>query len=61
MEYLLEAERIDPYSIAVLWDLCITNAFILKPELADQYCGKIGEIEPDNPMLFIPVIPVPSF
>jgi len=52
MEYLLEAERIDPYSVALLWDLCITNAFMLKPDLANKFCGKIGEIEPDNPMRY---------
>jgi TolB-like protein/Tfp pilus assembly protein PilF len=52
MEYLLEAERIDPYSVSLLWDLCITNAFMLKVETADKYCARIGEVEPENPMRY---------
>jgi TolB-like protein/Tfp pilus assembly protein PilF len=52
MEYLREAERIDPYSVAVLWDLCATNVFMLEVEKAESYCGRIGEVQPDNPMRY---------
>ncbi len=52
MEYLKEAERIDPYSVAVLWDLCATNAFMLEVEKAETYCARIGEVQPNNPMRY---------
>jgi tetratricopeptide (TPR) repeat protein len=50
MEYLKEAERIDPYSPRVLSQLCLINAFILEVETAEAYCTKIGEVSPGSPM-----------
>jgi len=52
MEYLLEAERIEPYSVPVLWELCFTHALLLQPEVAVSYCDRIGEVQPENPMRY---------
>jgi len=48
-EYLQEAERIDPYSVDVLWDLMAFLAFTGQPELTMPYAQRIAEIQPDNP------------
>ena len=52
LEYLREAERLDPYSVPVLWDLCFSNALLLKRDEANSYCARIGEIQPGNPMVY---------
>jgi TolB-like protein/Tfp pilus assembly protein PilF len=52
MEYLLEAARLDPYSVELNWDLCITNAYMLKIDEAIPFCERIGEIQPENPMRY---------
>ena len=49
LEYIQEAERIDPYSIDVLWDLIAFNAFRLQPEKTEIYAERIAEIQPENP------------
>ncbi len=49
LDYLHEAERIDPYSVAVLWDLCAANAFMLQTQAVEAYAKRIGEIQPANP------------
>jgi len=51
-EYLQEAERIDPYSVRVLWNLSMAYSFTLNPEQAAQFTHRIGEIDPDNPMQY---------
>jgi TolB-like protein len=52
LEYLREAERLDPYSVPVLWDLCFTQALMLNPDAAKPYCDRIGDIQPGNPMRY---------
>ncbi|MGA9575423.1 MAG: hypothetical protein WBS20_15895, partial [Lysobacterales bacterium] len=52
MEYLLEAERIDPYSVNVLWNLHMVHLFMLEPEKARVYTDRIAEIQPANPMRY---------
>jgi len=49
MEYLEESFRIDPYSVAVLWDLGMGAAFMLKPQETEKYARRIGELQPDSP------------
>lgn len=49
LEYLKEAERIDPYSVDVLWNLISFNAFMAQPEKAKTYADRIAEIQPKNP------------
>jgi len=49
LEYVEEAERIDPYSVDVLWDLIAFYAFTGQPELTKPYAQRIGEIQPNNP------------
>jgi TolB-like protein/Tfp pilus assembly protein PilF len=48
-EYLLEAERIDPYSQPVLWQLIYVNALTMQLDKVEAYAARIGEIEPGNP------------
>ncbi len=49
LEYLKEAERIDPYSVDVLWDLISFSAFTMQPEIAEAYAERTAEIQPENP------------
>ncbi len=49
LQYLQEAERIDPYSVDVLWDLISFNAFMGQPESVLSYAQRIGEIQPESP------------
>ncbi len=49
LQYLQEAERIDPYSVDVLWDLIAFNAFMGQPESVLSYAQRIGEIQPESP------------
>ena len=49
LEYVEEAERIDPYSVDVLWDLIAFYTFIGQPESVLPYAQRIGEIQPENP------------
>ena len=49
LEYIQEAERIDPYSVDVLWDLIAFYVFTQQPDLALPYAQRIGDIQPDNP------------
>ena len=49
LEYVEEAERIDPYSVDVLWDLIGFYAFMGTPEATLPYAQRIGEIQPENP------------
>jgi TolB-like protein len=49
LEYVEEAERIDPYSIDVLWDLIAFYAFTCQPELTKPYAQRTAEVQPDNP------------
>jgi len=49
LEYVEEAERIDPYSVDVLWDLIAYYAFTGQPELTKPYAQRTAEIQPDNP------------
>jgi len=49
LEYVKEAERIDPYSIDVLWDLIAFYAFTCQPELTKPYAQRTAEVQPDNP------------
>jgi len=49
LEYIQEAERIDPYSVDVLWDLMAFYAFTGQPELTLPYAQRTAEIQPDNP------------
>jgi tetratricopeptide (TPR) repeat protein len=49
LEYIQEAERIDPYSVDVLWDLISLNAFMMQPEIAKTYAERIAEIQPESP------------
>jgi len=51
-ELLKEAERLDPYSVKVLWDLVMTGVLTAQPEQAETYARRIGEIQPDNPMQY---------
>ena len=48
-EYIEEAERIDPYSVDVLWDLIAFYIFTNQPELVLPYAQRIGEVQPGNP------------
>jgi len=48
-EYIREAERIDPYSADVLWDLIAFHAFTCQTEKTTPYAQRIAEIQPDNP------------
>jgi TolB-like protein/Flp pilus assembly protein TadD len=48
-EYLNEAERIEPYSIEVLWDLMAFNAFTGQPEKTLPYAQRTAELQPGNP------------
>lgn len=48
-EYVTEAERIDPYSVDVLWDLIAFYSFTCQPEKTLPYAQRIAEIQPDNP------------
>ena len=48
-EYLLEAERLDPYSMTVLWQLIYYNAVTMQIEKVKAYSERVGETEPDNP------------
>ena len=52
LEYLKEAERIDPYSVNVLWDLISLNAFMQQPEITRTYADRIAEIQPESPNRF---------
>ena len=49
LEYVQEAERIDPYSVDVLWDLIAFYTFTGQPESVLPYAQRIGEIQPENP------------
>lgn len=48
-EYVEEAERIDPYSLDVLWDLMAFNAFTGQPEQTLPYAQRTAEVQPENP------------
>lgn len=48
-EYLAEAERIEPYSVDVLWDLMAFNAFSGQPENTLPYAARTAELQPRNP------------
>jgi TolB-like protein len=52
LQYLHEAERLDPYSTSVMWDLCSRYGFRMQPEKATPYCERIGTIQPDNPQQY---------
>jgi TolB-like protein len=49
LEYVQEAERIDPYSVDVLWDLISFYSFMGLPESVLPYAHRIGEIQPGSP------------
>jgi len=49
LEYIKEAERIDPYSVDVLWEYIVAYAFTNQPTKTEPYAARIGEIQPDNP------------
>ncbi len=49
LEYIEEAERIDPYSLGVLWDLISVYSFTGQPEMVLPHAQRIGEIQPENP------------
>ena len=49
LEYILEAERIDPYSVDTLWDLMGFYAFTGQPEKTLPYAQRTAEIQPENP------------
>ena len=48
-EYAIEAERVDPYSVDVLWNLIAYYAFTCQPEMTLPYAQRIAEIQPENP------------
>ncbi|MFC1778380.1 hypothetical protein ACFL3I_13760 [Pseudomonadota bacterium] len=48
-EYLEEAERIEPYSVEVLWDLIAFNAFTGQPDKTLPYAERTAELQPGNP------------
>jgi TolB-like protein len=52
LEYVQEAERLDPYSVDVLWDLISFYAFMGQPELVLPYAQRLGEIRPESPNRF---------
>ena len=49
LEYVQEAERLDPYSVDVLWDLIAFYVFTGQPELTLPYAQRIGVVQPGNP------------
>jgi len=49
LEYLHEAERIEPYSVEVLWQLLFAHGVTQDTEEAIRYAERIGEISPDSP------------
>ena len=48
-EYIEEAERIDPYSVDVLWDLIAFYSFTGQPDQVLPYAQRIGDIQPESP------------
>ncbi|HMB60543.1 MAG TPA: tetratricopeptide repeat protein [Xanthomonadales bacterium] len=52
MSYLRQAAKIEPYDVAVQWELCITQAFIQDVPAATRECDRIGEIQPGSPMQY---------
>jgi len=48
-EYASEAERVDPYSVDVLWNLIAFYTFTSQPEMIMPFAQRIAEIQPDNP------------
>ncbi len=52
LAYLQQASRIEPYDTTVQWELCITKAKLVDVAAATRECGRIGEIQPGNPMQF---------
>jgi len=49
LEYIEEAERIDPYSVDVLWELITVYTILGQPESVLPYAQRIGEVQPENP------------
>ncbi len=52
LDYLHQASRIEPYDVGVQWQLCITQAFLVQPAGVEKECGRIGDIQPGNPMQY---------
>jgi len=53
MDYIQRAAMLEPYAVQVQWDLCWTYAWTKDNlERALEACGKIGDIEPNNPMAY---------
>jgi TolB-like protein/Tfp pilus assembly protein PilF len=50
MEYLQRASAVDPYDIKIQWALCSAKAFMGDDAGSERECGRIGEIQPGNPM-----------
>jgi len=52
LSYLRQAVNIEPYDMQVQWQLCVSNAFMGDQSAARRECGRIGEIQPSNPMQY---------
>jgi len=52
LAYLRQAVSIEPYDVQVQWELCFSNAFMGDQAAAVRECGRIGEIQPSNPMQY---------
>jgi len=50
--YLRQAASIEPYDAQVQWKLCATQAFMGDEAGTRHECGRIGEIQPANPMQY---------
>lgn len=50
--YLQRAASIEPYDTQVLWPLCVTQAFMGDEAGTRRECGRIGDIQPANPMQY---------
>ncbi len=61
LELLNSAASIEPYDMKVQWELCRTQGQLTNVEAAEKQCGRIGEIQPGNPMQFYGVAYVHLF
>jgi tetratricopeptide (TPR) repeat protein len=50
--YLQQAQQIEPYDIKLQWNLCSSLGRLVDEKGAVRECGRIGDIEPGNPMQF---------
>jgi TolB-like protein/Tfp pilus assembly protein PilF len=50
--YLQQAQQIEPYDIKLQWNLCAAFGRLSDDENTTKECGRIGDIEADNPMQY---------